>query len=272
MKRYTLRYKTADSVAPELLKAAVEDVLLHLHPGITFRMGRISRIDPQNVSVEIASEGKKEALFPPLSRINSKIPVALERIDWGWDSGESSLASSMINNPDLSPDPLAKITAPAGPAVFSSDGRIFWLRYIGFFLLTLGLGISIYEKFSNDTSLLWDGLFLGFYTLWLFSLSGIRLDPRGLARKIDCREDGLEVTYRFRRTPARLRWADIQGMDFTYTACIILGNPSAIKIALNEYSGFKQKNVIQKIIVERASLRFVEGRFWRPYYRRAEAA
>ncbi len=255
-----------------MLKAAVEDVLLHLHPGITFRMGRISRTDPRNISVEIASEGKKEALFPPLKRIESKLPVTLEKIEWGWDSGESSLESSMMNNPDLAPDPLAKITTPAGPVVFSSDGRIFWLRYIGFFLLTLGLGISIYVKFSNDTSLLWDGLFLVFYTLWLFSLNGIPLDPRGLAGKIECGEDGLEVTYRLRRAPVRLRWADIRGMDFTYTAGIIRGNPSNIKIALNEYSGFREKNIILKIIVERASLRFVEGRFWRPYYRRAEAA
>ncbi len=271
MKRYTLRFKTTDSVSADMLKAAVEDSLLHLHPGITFRMGRIRRIDPQNISVEIASEGKKEALFPSLKRIETKLSVTLEKIDWGWHSGESSLEYSMINNPDLAPDPLAKITAPAVPVVFFSDGRIFWLRHIGFFLLTLGLGISICVKFSNDNSLLWDGLFLVFYTLWLFSLNGIPLDPRGLARKIECREDGLEVTYRFRKAPARMRWADIQGMDFTYTACIVRGNPSAVKIALNEYSGFREKNVILKIIVERASLRFVEGRFGRPFYRRAEA-
>ena len=271
MKRYTLLFQAGEAVTTEQVKAAVEDALMRLHPGITSRIGQAARIDPQTVSAEIASEGKKESLFPPLKRIESKLPVTLERIDWGWDSGESPLVSSLIRNPDLAPDPLAKITAPAGPAVFPSDEKMFWLRYTGFFLLTLALGVSFYAKFFNDSSPVWDSLFLGLYFIWLFSLNGIPLDPRWMARRIECGKDGLEVSYRFRRAPVRMRWADIRGMDFTYTACIIQGNSSAIKIAINENSGFREKNVILKTIVERASLRFVEGRFWKPFYRRAEA-
>ncbi len=271
MKRYTLRFKATGSVAEESLKAAVEDALLRLHPGITFRMGQAGRIGPQDATVEIASEGKKEALFPPLKRIESKLPVTLDRIEWGWDSGESSLIPSLIQNPDFSPDPLSNVAVFPGSAVFPSDGKMFWLRHLFFLLLTLALGILFYFKFSSAISTVWDALFLAIYILWIFSLNGIQLNPWLLAKKIECGEDGLEVSYRFRRTPVRLRWADIGGMDFTYAACIIRSSPSSIKFAIDENSGFKKKNIILKTIVERASLRFVEGRFWRPFYRRADA-
>ncbi|MGB7540193.1 MAG: hypothetical protein WBM17_16755 [Anaerolineales bacterium] len=267
MKRYTLKFTAAGGVADDDLKAAVEDTLQRLHPGLTYRVGRAGRTDPQSISVEIASEGKKEALLPHLKRIEPKLPVTLDRIDWGWDSGDASLAPSLIRNPDLPPDPLASTPAPVGPAVFPPAGKMFWLRYIGFLLLTLALGISFYFKFSNANSPVWDGVFLALYFFWLFSLNGIQLNPWRLARKIDCGETGIEVSYWFRGTPARLRWADIRGMDLTYTTCIIRGNSSPIKFAINENFGFKEKNVILKTIAERASLRFVEG----PIYRRAEA-
>jgi hypothetical protein len=271
MKRYTLRFKATGSVADDDLRTAVEDVLLHLHPGIIFRMGQAGRIDPQNVSVEIASEGKKEALFPPLKRIESKLPVTLVRIDWGWDSGESSLISSLIQNPDFSPDPLSNVAVSSGSEVFPSDGKMFWLRHFVFLLLTLALGISFYYKFFDASSPVWDALFLAIYIIWLFSLNGIQLNPWLLAKKIECGEAGLQVSYWFRRRPVRLRWADIWGMDFAHTACIIRSSPSSIKFAIQENSGFKKKNIILKTIMERASLRFVEGRFWRPFYRRADA-
>ncbi len=271
MKRYTLRFKAGEAVAPEQVKAAVEDALLRLHPGITYRMGHAARIDPQTVFVEIGSEGKKEVLEPRLKSFESKLPVALDRIDWGWETGDSSLSPTLIQNPDLRADPLASVEAPGGMAVFPSDNKLVGLRYALFFLLTLALGTAVFFKASRERSLTWDGLFLGAYILWLFSLDGIPFDPRRLAGRIECGGSGLEVAFRFRKKPVRVRWEDLWGMDFTPYTCIIRSTPATIKFSIGEGSGFREKDTILKTISDRASLRFVEGGFRMPFYRRADA-
>jgi hypothetical protein len=153
MKRYTLRFGITGALTDEKLKAAVEDILLHLHPRFTFRLGRSARIDPQNMTVEIASDGKKEILEPHLKSIEKKLPVVLEHIDWGWDSGDSSLPSSPIQNPDLSPDPLTRVEPSIGPAVFTVNAVILWSRYALFFVLLLVLGITLYFKFLDRSPL-----------------------------------------------------------------------------------------------------------------------
>ncbi len=148
---------------------------------------------------------------------------------------------------------------------------MIWTRYAFFIVLTLVLGISFIGKFSSDPYPLWDCIFFPAYAVWIFSLDGIHLDPRRLASKIDCGEAGLEVTYRFRRQPVRLRWENIWGMDFTSSTCVIHSDSKLIRFSINENAGFKTKKVILKTIVRRAALRFVEGRFWVPYYRRSDA-
>jgi hypothetical protein len=254
-----------------LLKQAVEDALLRLHPGITYRMGKTVRFGPDSLTLEIGSEGKKEALIPQLQRVESKFPVTLEGIDWGWDSGDLSLSSSMIQNPDLPRDPLAGVTGATGSAAFPLQQWKFWLRYLSFLLLTTAFLISAYQRVVHGASPFWDLAFFVTYISWLFLINGMQFDPRGLTRKIDCEEDGLEVTFWFRKIPVRLRWTDIWGLDFKYASCIIRGYPASLRIALHENSGYKEKNIILKTIVDRSSLRFVEGRFWMPWYRQVDA-
>jgi hypothetical protein len=272
MNRYTLSFRTTGEMDPATLRLAVEDALQPLHPRFTYRMGIAARKDPQTITVEIASEASQETLAPQWKLVERKLPVSLERISWGWDSGDSSLASRQIQNPDVPADPFASVAAPAGPAVFLSKSHTPVLRCLLFGFLTVALGVALYEKFHNSASPEWDILLFLAYLPWFFSLGEIQFNPFRLARRIDCGDGGIEVQYWIGGKTTRADWKDVWGLDFTRSNCVLRTSGAPIHFSLSNNSGFEKEKVLLKTIVERAELRFVKGQFWSPFYRRADAA
>jgi hypothetical protein len=266
MKRYTLVFRAAAEVEPAALRTAAEEALDRLHPRIACRMESAFRIDPQSIAVEISSEGKKEDLAQTLRAAEKKLPAALDRIEWGWDSGGTAADGRAAH-----PDPLAAAAAASGPAVFESRLRTILPRYLLLILLSAILAVSGYEKFSGSDSTVWDLLFFGTYVLWLFLLSGTPFNPFRLARRIECGDGGIAVFHRFRREPVRAGWGEIGGLDFSSEACILRTAGAPIRFALGSGAGIPEEKILLKTIVERAQLRFVEGRFRTPFYRRADA-
>jgi hypothetical protein len=83
MKRYTARIRLLDSqLNTAQIKTAVERELLRAP--ITFRLGAIAPAEGDIVLVEIASGEKRADLARRLTGLESKYPMQLESVGWGW--------------------------------------------------------------------------------------------------------------------------------------------------------------------------------------------
>jgi hypothetical protein len=272
MNRYCVRFSTADdTVRPEDLKPAVEEVLLDLHPRFTFRMGRSASIDPGRLTVEIESEAKKNVLLENLRPIERKLPVVLQAVDWGWEADDRPDSASSAGALDWGRDPLARVEPLPVPVVFLPVNNRLVYRYVLFGVLTLALLLFFIIRYALGRSFVSDLIWLGFYSVWFFSLNEIPIDIRLLLEKIECAPEGLELTYRFPKNTVRLPWEDILDLEAGFAACAIRAEQKPIRFLATEKAGFKQKDLILKTIIHRASLRFVEGNLLRSVYRRGDA-
>jgi hypothetical protein len=271
MKRYSLTFRTTEKSAPsDELRNAVDDVLLRMHPKYSYRLGRWAASESGRLSVEIESEANKESLSERLRKIEQTLPVVLESVAWGWaeDGGPESEASP--GPLDWGKDPLARIDPLPLPTAFLPTNQHLVYRFILFAVLTLTLILSFPVRFVLGRILLMELVWVGFYAVWLFTLPEIPFDMRPLLEKIECAPEELVLSFLFPRRTVRLPWESIRELTAGFSGCTLRGEGKPVRFFLQRKGGFREKDVILKTIVQRASLRFVEGNPLQSVYRRSD--
>jgi hypothetical protein len=260
LNRYTLKVRVLDnSVTADSLRLAIDNILLRVQPSVTYRLGQVASVDPNHIFAEISSDGGKDFLELRLKSLEAKLPVAIEKLGWGW----------IIHNV-LSPGNAQASLPEMKPVSFLLGGKIFPSRYILVQSLTLMLVVLLIGRFYLTK---WDALEWVYYAVfmgWIILLNETPLDFRLLAKKIDCDPTELIVTYWFRKKPVRLSWDSISGLRFKGTTCFIDHQNGYKPIRFHISNAFKGRDELIETITRRASLNDVETGISR-FYKRYEA-
>lgn len=262
MKKYTLQVEALDdSVTVNELRAAIEDILLHLHPRITYHLGLVSNISSNSFLAEIASDGKKELLEAYLHTIQDKLPVRVQQFGWGWIAMDAMDRS--INQAPLQSDVQTRSFLP--------NANVFPLRYFLSISLLFALILYLIIRFYLDQLLFLDNAYQLLFIFWLISLIEIPLDIRLYVQKIDCDLTELVVMYSFKKKAIRMSWETIEGLECRNTIYIIYRrNNTPVRFYI--HNGFKEKHSMLTTIRQLASLNEVETGVSKAVYKRYEAS
>ena len=269
MKKFTLTvHRLDDSVTISGLRTAVENVLLRLHPKITYRLGATTTIGSDVMLIEIAADSAKELLESHLKAIEKALPVTVERLGWGWIAED---VSTPAHTPPLRQDArIADDYETVSGAILWEQGMLPF-RY----LLTVSLGILLlallvtrhylYELLLLDVT--YYAIFIAI--VWLFLLPQTPLNIRLHAKKVECDQVELAVTYWDKRKTVRIKWETMWGLDYSdakYT--IRYGDNRSIRFFVHRDT---TKTAIFEAIVHRAALNEVESGIGWALYRRYDA-
>jgi hypothetical protein len=263
LKKYTLQVEALDdSVTVNEIRIAIEDILLHLQPRITYRLGLVSNISSNSFLAEIASDGKKELLDAYLRTIQDKLPVRVGQFGWGWIAKEAIDYS--INHAPQQPEVVDTRS-------FLPNTNVFPLRYILSISLMFVLILFLIIRFYLDQLLFLDNAYQILFILWLILLIEIPLDIRLYVKKINCELTELVVMYSFKKKTIRMSWETIDGLERRDTIYIIYRrNDSPLRFYIN--NGFKEKHAMLTTITQKASLNEVETGVSKAVYKRYEAS
>lgn len=267
MEKYTLKVKVLDSsVTVADLRMAVENVLLRLHPRITYHFGAIAPLDPDYMLVEIVSEAKKDLLESHLRAIESKLSVSVEKLGWGWIVDTPSRPKGERS---YQQDPLVAIEPKTVPCSFLLEKKALWLRSLLILVLTIVLTVLLIVRIYLE----WLSILCVYYVVfivWLFSLSEMPLNLRLFVNKVACEPSELVVTYLFGKRIIRMNWETIWGLEDKNGVCVIYhGTDKPTRFLIG--AGFHDKNTLLKTIVHKASLYHVETGIGWMMYKRYEA-
>ena len=269
MKRITLRFTIAEpSITPDVLREAVEQALLRLHPQITYKIRHVADNGDGTMRVEMVMDGKRDLLETIMLQKGWKLPVKLEEIGWGWIAGDWDTQTSTLT---FEVDPLVAIQPLDGQHEFQLGNRRQWLRYIFLIISTLMMILLLAANglHYDFPALQW--IYIIGFALWLFYLNETPFDIRIYARKIICSQEGLKIDYWYMNQSVILGWKEIWGMDFSEPVCKVYTEGRMTRFLISERFGCKQQKPVLKTIVERARLNYVEGNFRNTSYRRYEA-
>lgn len=249
-----------DSVTVNKLRTAIEDILLHLHPRITYRLGLVSNISSNSFFAEIASDGEKALLEAYLHTIQDKLPVRVLRFGWGW------IAKDAMDHSINQVPPQSDVNTQS----FLPNTNVFPLRYILSISLIFALTLFLIVRFYLDQLLFLDNAYQFLFIFWLISLIEIPLDIRLYVQKIDCEQTELVVTYSFKKKTIRMSWETIEGLECRNMIYIIhRRNDSPLRFYIN--NGFKEKHAMLAAIIQGASLNEVEMGASKAVYKQYEA-
>jgi hypothetical protein len=262
LKKYTLQVKVLDgSVTANGLRVAIENILLRLHPRITYHLGLISNFGPNYLLAEIASDGKKELLESYLNGIQDKLPVHVEQLGWGWIVKDAM---------ELSKNQASRQSGVNAQS-FLLNRHLFPLIYILSIGLIFVLILLLVARFYFAQSLFLDTAFQVVFIVWLFSTGEIPLDFRLYVQRIDCEPAELAITYSFKTRTVRVNWETIEGLEHRNMLYIIYRRDNK-PVRFYVSHGFKEKHAMLAAITQRASLNEVESGISKAVYRRYEAS
>jgi hypothetical protein len=271
MKRYMLKFRSMDSsVTTHALHEELEQLLLRLHPRITYKIKQVSEEKNGILLAEIGLEGNRDLLESALKSRQWNIPIRLESMVWGWGTKyeEDTLTTPTTSGIDI--DPLARISPLDRVGEFQS-GRKLWLRYILLVISTLAiiflLGANAYDR---DSPML-QGIYIVAFLVWLIVLNETPFNFKVYAATIICNQEGIKVKYWYRKLPEQIGWEEVQRMEFTEPVCQIFSENKKIRFLVSEKFGCKEQKLVLKTIVDRASLNYVRGNFMTMEYRRYDA-
>lgn len=268
MNRYTLKVNVLDgSVTEDNLKVAIEDILLRLHPRITYHLGQTSVSASGNAILEMASDGEKDFLESHLKGIEAKLPVTVEYLGWGWIVSDNV---GLPANQSSRPPHLAAIEPATGTVSFMLSGKAFVLGYFWEIILTIILIFLLFARIYLKKLLAIDFIYYVVFMLWLLSLYETPLDIRPYAKKIDCDLTELTVTYWFKKEAVQVSWESIWSLEYKRNTWLIHHNKEK-PIRFLTRDKFKNKSILLKTIVQRASLNLVESGIGTSIYKRYEA-
>ncbi len=272
MKRYTLKFMLLDTkITCDQIRGAVEEVLLRLHPRITYKFMRVVVGEDGEVLAEIAMEGHKELLESAIKSKDWKLPVRLASIGWGWVANIVEERSSTPGTPVYNLDPLSSVNPLDGQGKFRLNKRRLWLRYIVLVITTLIMTLLIIANFIHKYSPVLEGIYILVFLVWMFSLNETPNDFRVYAENVICDQEELVVKYWFRKRPIQLRWEEIWGMNYSQPVCVVFRMDGKIRFLLSERFGCKEQTLVLKTIAKRSDLNYVGGNFNKMVYRRYNA-
>ncbi len=272
MKRYTVVFQPiASVVVPSDLRDEVEQVLLRLHPRITYKMGQVTESAAGLMLVQIMVDGKRELFEKALEAKQWKLQVQFEDLSLGWmmENEDATLLASATTA--INVDPLAGVEAGDETRDITLSKRRLWLRYIFMIVFTVvWIALLIANAFHTNSPVL-EGIYIVSFAIWLISLNETPFDLRVYANKIALKHTGLEVTYWFRKMPIHVDWQDIWGLDYANSVCEVHNVAGRLRFLVSERFGCKEKKFVLKTIIKKADLLYVEGNSMVQKYRRAEA-
>ncbi len=272
MKRYTLQFQTLDaSIETSDLKDEVEQVLLRLHPRITYKMGDVFQWVDGKLLAMIAVDGYRPLIEQAFTSRNWALPVRFERLNWGWtvENEEAALLADSIT--PLDANPLADIQSLEGSPVFQLSRWPGVGRYLALILFSLLMVALLIANAIHTSSPLLEGMYIVGFMLWMFFMNETPFDFRVYSRSILLLPDRLEVSYWFSRKARKVSWSSISGMDYTNPVCTVMSQESSLRFLVSEHFGCKEKPAVLKTIVTRAGLNYVEGNFQKLTYRKPGA-
>lgn len=256
------------SVTAAHLRTGVDDNLIRLHPRITYHLARVISADSRSMIAEIAADGSRELILESLKKLESKMPVTIEGLEWGWSANTNTLPEI---GRALKQDHLASVNPGVGYVAFEPDKKTFLIRYILVLSLTIALFFSLALKFYLERSFVLDLTYVIMMIIWFFSLNEIPLDIRRYAAKIECNEENVKITYWIGKKKVAIDWQAIWGMESTSREFRLYHGEKTERFILNARNGRKETETMLKTIIERASLRFVQVGFQKAVYKRHDA-
>lgn len=269
MKRYTARLGLSNGQPEADIKAAVDRELLNAPFPLTFRLGAIARPAPGACLVEIATDADRERLFSLLKHLESKLPVHVEQVGWGWlitDQGpqgvqpaSGDLVGRLALDPYASEQPQKEETRiyrygrRQALAFASSIGLALFLIFVA---LSPLLSSSAYVFIQEHSFAFY--VFASIY--WVASaFFGISLRPWRYASIVRCNLKGIEIKYWFRPQAQRLDWAQIMQAEVAWDECTVRSPERSLAFLTEENLGLQDKRMLIKTILERASLHLAGG-------------
>jgi len=272
VKRYTLKFQPiSPSISATDLREEVDRVLLRLHPRITYKMGPLYRGVDGAMLANIAMDGKRQLLEEAFRSKVWSLPVRFEKLTWGWSTENEDALLLISANAPLEADPLAGVEPLDGSLEITMSKRRMQGRYIALMLSTLALLLMLFVNFRYPRSTVWEGIYIVFFALFMFTLNDTPIDVRVYVDKITIRSEELEVSFWMLKKPACLPWEQIWGVDYTNPLCTLLTKENKLRFLLSKRFGCEQKDEVLKTIVERAGLSYVEGNFQILSYRKPDA-
>jgi len=249
----------------------VEQVLLRLHPRITYKIGQVTESAAGLMLAQIMVDGKRELLVKALKSKQWNLPVHFEGLTWGWMMENEDATFLASATTAINVDPLAGMEAVDETREFPLSKRRLWLRYISMIVFTMVWIALLIANALHTNSPVLEGIYIVSFAIWLISLNETPFDLRVYANKIALGRTGLEVTYWYRKGAFHVDWQDIWGLDYSNSVCEVHNNGGRLRFLVSERFGCKEKKVVLKTIVRKSELHYVEGNSMVQMYRRAEA-
>ncbi|MGA9397653.1 MAG: hypothetical protein WBV22_05260 [Anaerolineaceae bacterium] len=124
MKRYTLIFSFIDT--PSVVdspRELVENILLHLHPRIIYKIGRVTATGDRRLVAEVSVD-KNETMFEALIKIvEGRSPLTLKTVRWGWVVDDPPDPTSGITILNLDRNPFADLPAQDVPTQFKFNNK-----------------------------------------------------------------------------------------------------------------------------------------------------
>ena len=161
MKRYTLTFQPLSPLIQlDHLRKEVDELLLKLHPRITYKMGQVFTSLDGHFLAEIAMEGKRQLLMETLKSNVWVAPVQFQGLSWGWTNENEGATSQASARSPIEVDPLAMIVPLEGVREFHLSKRKLRGRYILLMLSTLVMILVLIINTIHPRSPLFEGLYL----------------------------------------------------------------------------------------------------------------
>lgn len=272
MKRYTLQFQPLySSITTVDFREEVEQVLLRLHPRITYKMGKVFQDVDGNLLAEFAADGQRDLLTQAIESRTWSLPVRFLSLRWGWSIENEDAALQISSVTPLDANPVAGIQPLEGMAEYHLSKWHTFGRYIALIGFTIVMVLLLIANAIHTNYPVLEWVYVVGFAVWMFTLNETPFDYRVYARSIHLQQAGLEVEYWLGRAPQHLDWASISGMDYSNPVCMLIGQDKRMRFLLSERFGCKEKPVVLKTIVARAGLSYVEGNFQKLIYRKPEA-
>ncbi len=273
MKRFTITFtSTNSSISSTDLRGEIDQVLLRLHPRITYKMGQVFRGLDGNFLAQVSVDGKRQLLHDAFSRHKWALPVNFRRLSWGWlqENEDASLIFSV--NRSIEVDPFKEVSPLGGEGEYLLIKHLLRGKYLALLISTVALLVIFIANTAYPKTAWLMFLFAVAFAIFMFALSDTPLDLRTYCQKISIRSDGLELRYWLKPNPALIAWDSIWGMDYSSPTCELLAAQRKMRFLLSEQYGCKEQLPLLKTIVTRAGLLYVEGNFRKLSYRKPDAS
>ncbi len=283
MNKYTVRIDLSREEADvKRVKHSIENAILRAHTPVLLRFGE-TRIENDDLLIEIASDAKRDRLFSLLQKLEQKTAFRIRELGWGWILSEQLHQALPAKHPlTFEDDPYGGSKAQEAPLKEYHCSLQFKIKFfaslviLGLFVLYVVLilvngPMRIYLIQNNRY------LSIFFWTVWMIltvtSVSLFPLIPWRYASAIVCDPESLTVKFFYKSSTMGLLWNQIIGLNISYNSLAIHTDGRRIKVMMGpDWCKKEEQATLIKTILVKAQLNHVEGGTNGSVYKRFDAA